>query len=239
MKKLAIVTGASSGIGAAAARALSKAGHPLLLTARRLEKLEALGLPNAMCRAVDVRDTAAMDVAIKEAEAEYGPVDLLVNNAGLMQLGDITQQDPTEWKDMFDINVTALLEVTRLVLPGMQERKCGTITNISSIAGRNVYGDHTAYCGTKFAVHAISESLRREVAKFGVRVIIIGPGMIETELLDHTNSDSIMDGYLDYKQSIGGGIPSEDVADTILWSYQMPQRACLREILIAPTSHDC
>jgi NADP-dependent 3-hydroxy acid dehydrogenase YdfG len=238
MGPLAIVTGASSGIGEATARALSERGHPLLLVARRRDRLEALGLKDALCREVDVRDTAALAAAIEEATAKYGPPDLLVNNAGVMYLGDIATQDIGQFQDMFDINVVALLAATQLVLPGMKQRGAGTVINIGSIAGRNVYGNHTAYCGTKFAVHAISESLRKEVAASGVRVMVVAPGLVETELLDHTSSDGIKDDYRGYKASVGGGIPSGDVADAIVWAYRMPARTCIREIVLAPTRQD-
>jgi NADP-dependent 3-hydroxy acid dehydrogenase YdfG len=238
MKPLAIVTGASSGIGAATARSLSALGHPLLLLARRLDRLNDLDLPNTISRQVDVRDKAAVGTAIAEATASYGPPDLLVNNAGIMLLGDIADQDAKQWQDMFDVNVVALLAATQAVLPGMKQRRSGTIINIGSIAGRNVYGDHTAYCGTKFAVHAISESLRKEVASSGVRVVVVAPGLVETELLDHTTSDAIKAGYRAYKASVGGGIPASDVADAIVWAYGMPKRTCIREIVLAPANQD-
>src|SRR3569833_2988238 len=154
MGPLAIVTGARSGIGEATARALAARGHPLLLVARRRDRLEALGLRDTLCREVDVRDTASLRAAIEEATAKYGPPDLLVNNAGVMYLGDIADQDPGQFQDMYDVNVEALLAAAPIVLPGMKQRGGGTIINIGSIAGRNVYGNHTAYCGTKFAVHA-------------------------------------------------------------------------------------
>ena len=238
MKPLVVVTGASSGIGQATARALSAQGHPLLLLARRLDRLEALGLNDTICRAVDVRDTAAARSAIDEATGKYGPVDLLVNNAGVMYLGDVADQDISQFQDMFDINVVALLATTQLVLPAMKQRGAGTIINIGSIAGRNVYGNHTAYCGTKFAVHAISESLRKEVAAIGVRVIVVAPGLVETELLGHTSSEEIKADYGADKASVGGGIPSTDVADAIVWAYGMPARTCIREIVLAPTRQD-
>ena len=238
MKPLAVVTGASSGIGSATAIALSAAGHPLLLLARRLDRLEALGLPNTLCRQADVRDRAAIKSAIEEAVAAFGPVDLLVNNAGTMLLGDIADQDPAEWQDMVDINIVGLLSATQIVLPAMKQRRGGTIINIGSIAGRNVYGNHTAYCGTKFAVHAISESLRKEVAADGVRVVVIAPGLVDTELLGHTTSEAIKADYGSYRDSVGGAIPSSDVADSILWAYGMPSRVCIREIVLAPTLQD-
>jgi NADP-dependent 3-hydroxy acid dehydrogenase YdfG len=238
MKPLAIITGASSGIGEATARALSAAGHPLLLLARRLDRLEALGLSNTLCRKVDVRDGAAMKAAIDEAVGKFGPVDLLVNNAGLMLLGDIADQNPAQWQEMYDVNVVSLLAATQIVLPSMKQRRAGTIINIGSIAGRNVYGNHTAYGGTKFAVHAISESLRKEVAADGVRVVVVAPGLVDTELLGHTTSEEIKAGYRSYRDSVGGAIPSSDVADSILWAYGMPARTCIREIVLAPTNQD-
>ena len=238
MSSLAIVTGASSGIGEATARRLSHEGFSLLLLARRLGRLESLGLPNTLCRSVDVRDHEAVAASVREAEAAFGPTDLLVNNAGLMQLGAVEDQTRQEWQDMFDVNVVALLNACQTVLPGMVSRRRGTIVNIGSIAGRNVYGNHTAYCGTKFAVHAISESLRKEVAAVGVRVVVIAPGLVETELLDHTSSEDIKAGYRDYKESVGGAIPPEDVAEAIHWAYAMPARACIREIVLAPTTQD-
>lgn len=238
MKPLAIVTGASSGIGEAIARALSAQGHPQLLLARRLERLEALALPDTICIAADVRNAAEVATAVRQAEAQYGSPDLLVNNAGVMYLGDVANQDIGEWQDMFDINVVALLAVTQTILPGMKQRHSGTIINIGSIAGRNVYGNHTAYCGAKFAVHAISESLRKEVASAGVRVTVVAPGLVESELLEHTTSEEIKAGYRDYRQSVGGAIPASDVADAIVWAYGMPKRTCIREIVLAPTPQD-
>lgn len=238
MSPLAIVTGASSGIGEATARRLSKEGFSLLLLARRLERLESLGLPNTLCRSIDVRDHEAVAIAVREAESVFGPTELLVNNAGLMQLGAVADQKRQEWQDMFDVNVVALLNACQTVLPGMTARRRGTIVNIGSIAGRNVYGNHTAYCGTKFAVHAISESLRKEVAADGVRIVVVAPGLVETELLDHTSSEDIKAGYRDYKASVGGAIPPEDVAEAIHWAYSLPPRTCIREIVLAPTTQD-
>ena len=234
-KALVVVTGASSGIGAEIAKRFSKAGHPLLLLARRVERIEALGLPNAIATKLDIRDKEAFKKAIEDAEKIYGPVDCLINNAGLMQLGDISTQDPQEWQNMFDINVIALMNGMQAVLPDMRSRKSGTIINVSSVAGRKTFVQHAAYCGTKFAVHAISEALREEISKDNVRVITIAPGVTETELLSHTSSEQIKENYLVWKESIGGAISADDVARSTLFAYQQPQNVCIREIVIAPT----
>jgi NADP-dependent 3-hydroxy acid dehydrogenase YdfG len=237
-RPLVVITGASSGIGAATARAMSAAGYPLLLLARRIERLEALALPWTICRAVDVTDPDAAAAALTDAEAAFGPAEHLINNAGLMPLGEVATQDAAEWQRMFDVNCVALLNVTRLVLPAMIARRSGTIVNLGSIAGRNLYSNHVVYNGTKFAVHAMSEGLRKEVAGSNVRVVLVAPGMVETELLDATRSAAVRQDYLDYKASIGGALPAEVIADTIRYVCELPQSVCVREIVVAPTTQD-
>ena len=235
-KPLIIVTGASSGIGEATARLLSQQGHPLLLLARRIDRLEALQLPNALCRAVDVTDREALLAAVEEAEKRFGPADALVNNAGVMLLGNMVEQDPAEWERMLDVNVKGLLNGVHAVLKGMVERNHGTLINVSSVAGRKTFPNHVAYVGTKFAVHAISENLREEVAAHNVRVVTIAPGAVETELLSHTTDEAIKSGYQDWKREMGGKVLSaEDVANAIGYAYNQPQGVCIREIVLAAT----
>ncbi|MBD1559355.1 SDR family oxidoreductase [Vibrio sp. S9_S30] len=235
MSKLIVITGASSGIGEAAAKKLSAEGYSLLLLARRIEKLEALNLPNTLCRKVDVTDVKSFEAAIAEAEKAFGPVDGLINNAGVMLLGNAHEQDPQEWKTMFDVNVMGLLNGIHVVLAKMKARKTGTVINISSIAGRKTFPSHSAYCGTKFAVHAITENIREEVADDSVRMITIAPGAVETELLSHTTSDDIKAGYEEWKENMGGVIVPEDIANAISYAYNQPQNVCVREIVIAAT----
>ncbi|EGQ8468318.1 MULTISPECIES: SDR family oxidoreductase [Vibrio] len=235
MKKLIVITGASSGIGEAIARHFSEQGHALLLLARRVERLEALNLPNTLCEKVDVTDKASFEAAIEKAEALYGPVDALVNNAGVMLLGQIDTQEASEWKRMFDVNVIGLLNGMQSVLAPMKARNSGTIINISSVAGKKTFPDHAAYCGTKFAVHAISENVREEVASSNVRVTTIAPGAVETELLSHTTSQDIKDGYDAWKVDMGGVLAADDIARAVLFAYQQPQGVCVREIALAPT----
>lgn len=235
MKKLIVITGASSGIGEAIARRLSAAGHPLLLLARRVDRLKALDLPNTLCEKVDVNDKTTFEAAISKAEAQFGPVDGLVNNAGVMLLGQMDTQDANEWQRMFDVNVIGLMNGMQAVLALMKARQSGTIINISSVAGRKTFGNHAAYCGTKFAVHAISENVREEVADSNVRVTTIAPGAVETELLSHTTSDDIKNGYEDWKDSMGGVLVADDIARTVEFAYQQPQGVCIREIVVAAT----
>ncbi len=234
-KKLVVITGASSGIGAATAKLFSEQGHPLLLIARRIEMLENLGLPNTFCRKVDVTILDDLKNAISEAEEEFGPVDCIINNAGVMLLGDIASQNPEEWKKMFDVNIIGLLNGMQAVLPKMKENKSGTIINTSSIAGRKTFPNHAAYCGTKFGVHAITENAREEAANFNVRMVTIAPGAVETELLSHTTSNEIKDGYEAWKDDMGGVLHANDIANAMWYAYKQPQGVNIREIVIAAT----
>ena len=232
---LVVITGASSGIGEAMARKFSDAGHALLLLARRLERLKALSLPNAICVKCDITDRQTLAAAIGDAEKKYGPVSCLVNNAGVMLLGQIDTQSPAEWQAMYSVNVMALLSGMQVVLGSMKKRNSGTIINISSVAGRKTVRHHAAYCGTKFAVSAMSENVREEVAEHNVRVITICPGAVETELLSHTTSDDIKKEYASWKKAMGGALKSDDVARAALYAYQQPQEVCVREIVITAT----
>ena len=182
-KKLVVITGASSGIGQAAAKLFQEAGYTLLLLAR--SKLE-VNHPDVMAAQVDITDVKSLEQAVKAAEEKFGPVDCLINNAGVMLLGEMDTQEPQEWQKMLDVNVMGLLNGIHVVLPGMIKRKEGTIIDVSSIAGRKTFPKHAAYCGTKFAVHAITENTREEVAKHNVRMVTIAPGAVETNLLGHT-----------------------------------------------------
>ena len=234
-KPLVAITGASSGIGEATARAFSAAGHPVLLMARRIERMTALGLPNSLAHKVDVRDRAAIASAVAEAEALHGPVDMMFCNAGIARLGDIGRQNPDEWDEMIDINTKGVMNSVHAVLSGMMARRRGTLVMMSSIAGRKVYPDHTVYCGTKYFVHGVSESLREYLAGYDVRVILISPGIIETEVLDHVTDQTTLANYKANKVAIGGGIPADHVADLILNAYNLPQNALVQEICITPT----
>jgi len=237
-KPLVVITGASSGIGEATARVFSELGFPLLLIARRLDKLEALNLPNTICRKVDVVEIEEIRSAVKDAEKVYGPADCIINNAGVMLLGDVAVQDPKEWKNMLDVNVLGVLNGMQVVLSDMKDRGRGTIINVSSVAGRKTYGDHAAYCGTKFAVHALTDRAREEAALAGVRMVTIAPGAVETELLGHTTNEDMVKDYEDWKKEIGGVLRSEDIANAIWYAYNQPQGVNVREIVIAATKQE-
>ncbi|MFZ5677963.1 MAG: SDR family oxidoreductase [Pseudomonadota bacterium] len=236
-KPLVMITGAGSGIGKATAQAFAQAGYPLLLTGRRLEALHRLGLADAVCVAADVRERDAVIAAIAEAEAKYGPVDCLVNNAGIAPLARLEDQDPAEWRDLIDINCVGVLNCMHAVMPAMKARRHGTIINISSIAGRKSYPSHDVYCGTKYFVHAVSEGARRNMAPFDVRVIVVSPGLTDTDIPSSMKNKAAKEFWEKGRDAVGP-ITSEDVAKTILFAYQMPQNVILQELTITPTRQE-
>ncbi|MGL4485324.1 MAG: SDR family oxidoreductase [Anaerovoracaceae bacterium] len=239
MKKLVVITGASSGFGKALAMEFNKAGYPLLLIARRIDLLEDMQLSDSISEKVDVTDKEAFEKAVRKAEAIYGKTDLIINNAGIMLLGNLENQDANEWQDMLNVNVMGVMNGMQIVMKDMKERKSGTIINISSIAGVKPFGNHAAYCASKYGVIGLSEVARGELSSHNVRVMRICPGAVSTELLSHTTSDDLKDGYSQWKEATGvGAIATEDVAKTIKFAYEMPQGVNLREIQIADTRQD-
>ncbi|MCT4645217.1 MAG: SDR family oxidoreductase [Carboxylicivirga sp.] len=237
--KLIVITGASSGFGLELAKEFAKDGYPLLLLARRVEKMEALQLPNTICKKVDVRDKEAFEAAVREAEEQYGKADLLINNAGVMLLGDLSTQDSNEWKTMLDINVMGVMNGMQIVMNDMKERESGTIINVSSIAGVQAFGNHAAYCASKFGVIGLTRTVRGELSPYNVRVLSILPGAVSTELLSHTTDQGIIDGYNTWKEEVGAvNITANDVAKTIKFTYELPQGVSLREIIITDTKQD-
>ena len=152
-----------------------------------------------------------------------------------MLLGYPAEQDFDEWSRMIDVNVKGVLTGTKAVLSDMIARNEGTIINIRSIAGRKTFDNHSVYCGTKYAVHAMTESMRREASGSNVRMIVIAPGVVETPLLSHTSNQEIKDNYNLWKQEIDGGLEPSQIADCAWFAYQMPQEVCVREIVIAKT----
>lgn len=225
-KPLVIVTGASSGIGAAIASVFSEAGYPLGLFSRNKEAMDKLNLPNTIAVSVDVTDLDALRNAIQMAEHQYGPVDCLINNAGFVKGGDFTELSPEDHLNTVNTNLIGVINGIEIVLPGMRERKTGTIINISSVADRHARPNIPTYAATKAAVRSLSESLRAANAKHGIRVCNLAPAKIKTSLL--------MPSDLDENQII----QTEDLAKAVLWIYQQPQTICVRDLVFAPTYYE-
>lgn len=240
-KPLVVITGASSGFGAEMAKLFNKEGFPLLLLGRRIEKIESLPLnfEQVQIEKVDVTNQDEFKNAIRKAEALYGPTDLLVNNAGLMLLGTIPTQSPTEWQTMLNTNVMGVLNGMQIVLNDMIAREHGTIINMSSIAGFKAFTNHAAYVASKFGVHGATETVRQEVSSHNVRVSLVSPGAAETELLTHVTDQSALSDYQSWKTSMGGlTLNPLYVAETVKFIYDMPQEVTIREIAIAATRQE-
>ena len=240
-KPLIVITGASSGFGAEIAKIFNAAGYPELLLARRTDKIAALPLnfDRVLIAAVDVTNQTQFKAAIQKAEDQFGPVDLLVNNAGVMLLGNVLTQDASQWQTMLDTNVMGVLNGIQSVLPAMVDRQHGTIINLSSIAGRKTFVNHAAYVASKFGVHGLSETIREEVANQNVRISLVAPGAAETELLSHVTDQKALTDYQAWKNSMGGlTLDPKHVATVVKFIYDMPQSVNIREVDLAATQQD-
>lgn len=240
-KPLIVITGASSGFGAEIAKLFNQEGYPLLLLGRRTEKIAQLSLnfQDVMIESVDVTDYQQFEKAIRKAEAIYGPVDLLVNNAGIMLLGNIQNQEPNEWQQMLNTNIMGVLNGMQIVLEQMLKRKHGTIINMSSIAGKKAFTNHADYVASKFGVHGLSETVRQEVSDKNVRISLVAPGAAETELLTHVTDQSALTDYQAWKNSMGGiTLDPHYVATSVKFIYDMPQEVNIRELALATTRQD-
>lgn len=240
--KVALITGASSGIGYATALKLAEAGVKVGLAARRTEKLETLKKQiedqggEAMVLEMDVANPANVNAKVKELLSTFGHIDILFNNAGVMPVSNIDQFKVAEWNAMVDINIKGVMNVTAAVLPHLIEQQSAHIFNTSSIAGRKVFGPgYTVYSATKFFVSAFSEGLRMEVGKkHNVRVTSIQPGAVLTELPEQTTDKLKQQELAAYRTSIKFLEPS-DIADAVLYAATAPAHVNVGEIFILPT----
>ncbi len=241
--KVALVTGASSGIGEATALALAAEGAQVAIAARREERLADLAARISVAggRALpivsDVTDEEQAREMVQRTHAELGRLDILVNNAGVMYLGPIDGADTEEWRRMIDINVLGLLYTTHAALPLMKAQGEGHIVNISSVAGRIARAGSAVYNLTKWGVGAFSEALRQEVHKERIRVTVIEPGAVATELLEHITHPEAKRRQLEFAQGMTQ-LQSEDIAAAIVYAVTQPPRVNVNEVLIRPTEQD-
>jgi NADP-dependent 3-hydroxy acid dehydrogenase YdfG len=241
--RVALVTGASSGIGEATALALAQAGAAVAVGARRADRLEALAAKlrddgaRVLTLDLDVTDEAACRDAVARTRAELGGLDVLVNNAGVMLLGTIVGADVEDWRRMLSTNVLGLMYLTHAAIDGMVEQGSGDVVNISSVAGRTARKGAGVYNASKWAVNAFSESLRQEVTTRGVRVSLVEPGAVATELTDHITQ---ADAKADVQRMVGGMTPlqAEDVARAIVYVVSQPPHVAVNEVLVRPTDQE-
>jgi NADP-dependent 3-hydroxy acid dehydrogenase YdfG len=238
--KVTVITGASSGIGEATARRLAHAGSKVVLGARRADRLEALAVElaeagyQAAWRATDVTRRDDVEALAQLARDEFGPVDVLVNNAGLMPQAPLDRLLVDEWERMIDVNVKGVLYGVAAVLPEMRERRSGHIVNLGSVAGHKVFSGATVYCASKFAVRAITEGLRQEAGP-DLRVTLISPGVIATEITQ-TISDKETREMIEDRYSIA--LPPTVIADAIAYAVSQPRDVDVNDIILRPTAQE-
>jgi len=243
---VALVTGASSGIGAAAARALAADGACVAIAARRRDRLEQLaaeiGGGQSLVIDADLTEESGARRAVEQTVSQLGRLDILVNNAGVMLLGPIVDAPIDEWDRMLRVNIEGLLHCTHAALPHLLRaaedgpRRVADIVNISSTAGRTASSGTGVYNATKWAVNAFSESLRQEVTKRHVRVALVEPGAVTTELVEQNRPEV----QTMIRQRLGDGerLAAEDIADAIRFVVTRPRHVAVNEILVRPTEQE-
>jgi NADP-dependent 3-hydroxy acid dehydrogenase YdfG len=241
--KVAIITGASSGIGFATALALSKAGAKVAIGARRTDMLSVLEKKikenggEVYSQKLDVTKKNECNSFVDNVIKKWGTVDILVNNAGLMPLSFFKNLKIDEWDQMIDVNIKGVLYCTGAVVTHMLEKKSGHIINISSVAGRIVFPAGSVYCATKHAITAFSEGLRQELSvRKNIRVTCIEPGVVATELTN-TITDESLQGFVENAKKMES-LQAEDIANAIVYAVESPNHVNVNEILIRPTTQD-
>ena len=239
--KVVVITGASSGIGEAVGKALALKGAKVVLGARRIERIQKIVTEiennggQAVYHQTDVTSNQEMEALVKTAIDAFGRVDVLLNNAGIMPQSLLSAKKIGDWDNMIDINIKGTLYGIGAVLPYMNEQKSGQIINISSVAGHYAHVGGAVYSATKWAVRAISESLREEMAQAenNVRVTIISPGAIQTDLLSSVTDDQLKENFEKFYENYG--ISVERVVRTIEQAIDLPEDATWNEVIIRPT----
>jgi NADP-dependent 3-hydroxy acid dehydrogenase YdfG len=239
--RIALITGASSGIGEAAAIALAEAGALVAVSARRADRLEKLArrIETAGSRALtlpgDITDEAIATHAVTETIRQFGRLDILVNSAGVIQAGGIEDADTAEWRRVVDVNLLATVYTCKAAIGPMRAQGGGDIVNVSSTAGRRAASRFAPYSASKFALNAMTEGLRQEVGGYGIRVCIIEPGATTTEVWEGV-TDSKQRDIMRQHVSKEGAMKPEDVAAAIVFVASLPPRANVSELLIRPTT---
>jgi NADP-dependent 3-hydroxy acid dehydrogenase YdfG len=241
-QKVIVITGASSGMGEAAARRLAAEGARVVLGARRTDRIDALAAEineeggEALAVTTDVTDRAQVAHLVDTAVGTYGRIDVLINNAGIMPLSPFDRLKVDEWDQMIDVNLKAVLYGIAAALPHMKEQKSGHIINLSSVAGHKVFGGSAVYSATKSGVRALSEGLRQEVKPYNIRTTIISPGAVKTELLDHISEPDVQQANQEYVGEVG--VPADSFARVVTFAISQPEELDINEVLFRPTSQE-
>lgn len=240
--KVVVITGASSGLGEAAAKHLSQLGATVVVGARRAERIEKLAKEirgnggKSLAIAADVTNRDQVKKLVDSAVKEFGRIDVILNNAGIMPLSPMERINVDEWDKMIDVNIKGVLNGIAAVLPYMKEQKSGQIINTSSVAGHKIYNGSAVYSATKFAVRALTEGLRMEVKPYNIRTTIVCPGAVKTELLEHISEADIQQANKDYVGAVG--ISPDSFARVVAFAINQPDDVDINEVIFRPTSQE-
>lgn len=239
--KVVVITGASSGLGEAAARLLTAQGASVVLGARRLERIKALAEEatsrggKALAMATDVVKREQVQRLVDEAVRTFGRIDVMLNNAGVMPVSPLERLKIDEWDQMIDVNIKGVLYGIAAALPHMKSRRSGHIINVASVAGHKVRPGIAVYSATKYAVRIISEGLRQEVKPYNIRTTVISPGAVATELADHVSDPDMAQNM---RKSYEIAIPADSFANMVVFAMSQPEEVDVNEILFRPTSQE-
>lgn len=242
INKVVIITGASSGMGEAAAKHLAGLGATVILGARRADRIDKLAKDiqqtgaQALAVKVDVTDLEQVKNMVDSAVRQFGRVDVIVNNAGVMPLSPMDRINVEEWNTMIDVNIKGVLNGIASVLPYMKEQKSGQIINTSSVAGHKVFYGSAVYSATKYAVRALTEGLRMELKPYNIRTTIVCPGAVKTELLEHISEADIQQANKDYVGEVG--ISADSFARVVAFAISQPSDVDINEIIFRPTAQE-
>ena len=240
--KVVIISGASSGMGEAAAKHLSALGATVILGARRADRIEKLAKEinvnggKALAIAMDVTQREQVKKLVDATVEAFGRVDVILNNAGVMPLSLMESLNVDEWDKMIDVNIKGVLNGIAAVLPYMKEQKSGQIINTSSVAGHKIFNGSAVYSATKFAVRALTEGLRMELKPYNIRTTIICPGAVKTELLEHITDTDVRKANEDYVGQVG--ISADSFARVVAFAISQPDDVDINEIIFRPTAQE-
>lgn len=240
--KVVVITGASSGLGEAAAKHLAELGATVVLGARRFNKIEKLAKDiqevggKSLAVSVDVTNLEQVKKMVDTAVQQFGRVDVIINNAGIMPLSPMDRINVAEWNTMIDVNIKGVLNGIAAVLPYMKEQKSGQIINTSSVAGHKIFNGSAVYSATKYAVRALTEGLRMEVKQYNIRTTIVCPGAVKTELLEHITEADIQQANKDYVGEVG--ISPDSFARVVAFAISQPEDVDINEIIFRPTAQE-
>jgi len=240
--KVVIITGASSGMGEAAAKHLATLGAVVVLGARRVDKIEKLAKEieeaggKALAVKADVTSLEQVKNLVDKAVQQFGRVDVILNNAGIMPLSPMDRINVEEWNTMIDVNIKGVLNGIAAVLPYIKEQKSGQIINTSSVAGHKVFTGSAVYSATKYAVRALTEGLRMELKPYNIRTTIVCPGAVKTELLEHISEADIQQANKDYVGEVG--ISPDSFARVVAFAISQPEDVDINEVIFRPTAQE-